>query len=73
MIQKGASRYQKLCTKIIQCSDNNLKPCLPLSPSITHLSTNDGAIEVPIHLGLAKLAGLALATPKSDTAKSGEV
>jgi hypothetical protein len=70
MIQKGASRYQKLCTKIIQCSDNNLKPYLPLTLlSTKHLRTNDGAVEALAHLGLARLAGLAVATATIETAK----
>ncbi len=36
-------------------------------------AANDDAIEAIAHLGLAKLAGLAVATPISKTAKDGEI
>ncbi len=36
-------------------------------------AANDGAVEALVHLGLAKLAGLAVATPISETAKDGEI
>ncbi len=36
-------------------------------------AANDGAIEALVHLGLATLAGLALATPRSETAKDDEI
>ncbi len=36
-------------------------------------SANDGAIEALAYLRLAKLAGLAVATSISDTAKDGEI
>jgi hypothetical protein len=54
-----------ICCKVVSnLTDANAKVANP---------ANDGAIEVPAHLGLAELARLALATPKSETAKGGEV